>query len=81
MLGELVMRLQKMKRAIEDKIALSAAVRRRQVELEGWKRMLHACYQWADEISHEPSRQALLAIAENYRKVLENAQRHGTSEK
>ncbi|WP_369722535.1 hypothetical protein AB8Z38_00315 [Bradyrhizobium sp. LLZ17] len=63
-----------LKRKLREKMALRAAVRRRRVELEGWNHMLRACHNWADEIGHEPSREALLGIAENYRKALENAE-------
>ena len=46
---------------------------RRRREIKGWKRMLLACHEWADEIDHADSRRAILSMAENYKIAIENA--------
>lgn len=58
-------------RKLERIVAMRDETRRRRREIEGWKRMLRACHEWADKIGHAESRRALLSMAENYRNAID----------
>jgi hypothetical protein len=61
----------RLRQKIERTVVARDAIRRRRREIEGWKRMLRTCHEWADKIEHTESRLALLSMAENYRNAID----------